>query len=220
MCLGDSITACSGEFGCYRNDLAARLAAHHDAVRFVGSQVSDGPAGPLRFEAYGGRTTEFLAENIEAWYKANPADIVLLHSGHNHFAEEHPVPGIVEATGRIIDTLRRINPKVIVLLAQVIPSSKLPKYSYIAELNAALPALAARLNKPCRPVILVDQSAGFDPVADTVADGVHPNAAGAAKIAARWFDALAPLLKRSPDAACPGSAGSAPAGTRRGAANP
>ncbi len=221
MCLGDSITACSGPFGCYRNELAARLAGNGYKVRFVGSQESESPVGPLRHEGYGGRTTEYLAANIERWYKENPADIVLLHSGHNHFAEEHPVAGILSATERIVTTVRHINPRVIVLLARVIPSRKLPKYAYLAELNAALPELAKRLSTPCQPVIVVDQSAGFDPMADTVADGVHPNASGAKKIAARWYDALVPILKQArPDAACGGRAAFGSAEMQWGAANP
>src|SRR5689334_2842900 len=89
LCLGDSITACSGPFGCYRVALA-RLAGERDPqIRFVGTQESDSAIGKLRHEGYGGRTTEFLAENMERLYSANPADIILLHSGHNHFAEEH-----------------------------------------------------------------------------------------------------------------------------------
>lgn len=215
LCLGDSITACSGDFGCYRNELAERLAANHFDVRFVGSQQSQGPAGTLRHEGYGGRTTEFLAANFERWYRDNPADIILLHSGHNHFAEEHPVAGILAATEKIVTTARRIHPRVVILLAKVIPSSKLPKYTYLAELNAGLTELAARLNTACQPVILVDQAAGFDAVSDTVADGVHPNASGAGKMAARWYEALVPVLRRErPDAACGDRAASGSAGRR------
>jgi len=38
-------------------------------------------------------------------------------------------------------------------------------------------------------VVVVDQSAGFDPVADT-RDGIHPNATGEEKMAAAWHAAL------------------------------
>jgi lysophospholipase L1-like esterase len=197
MCLGDSITACSGAFGCYRVELARMLADHRIPVRFVGSQESDSPLGKLRHEGYGGKTTEFLAENFERLYTANPAGIILLHSGHNHFAEEQPVPGILKATEQIIGTARRINPRVVVMLAQVIPSGKLPKYSYIPELNARLSDLSKRLDSPCQPVILVDQASGFDPVHDTVEDLVHPNAQGARKIAERWYAALTAEIAES-----------------------
>ncbi len=62
-----------------------------------------------------------------------------------------------------------------ILFGDVNPSGKLPKYSYIPELNVRLSQLAKRLNTPTQPVILVDQATGFDWTKDTIADKVHPN---------------------------------------------
>jgi lysophospholipase L1-like esterase len=39
------------------------------------------------------------------------------------------------------------------------------------------------------PIMVVDQWTGFDATADTV-DGVHPNASGSTKMAAKWSAAL------------------------------
>ncbi len=192
--LGDSITACSPDYSCYRTILAQRLAASGLQVRFVGSMHNSSDPESMRHEGHGSKNAEFLAENMERWYTANPADVTLLHAGHNHFGEEKPVPGIVAATESIIATARRINPRVIILLAQVIPAGKLPKYAYIPELNREIGRLAARLNTSQQPVILVDQAGGFNIQTDTIADLVHPNAAGAEKIAARWCEALAGTL--------------------------
>ncbi len=55
------------------------------------------------------------------------------------------------------------------LVAQVIPSGKLPKYEYIPELNLELGRLAARLNTPQSPVIAVNMADGFDWRTDTIA---------------------------------------------------
>ncbi|MEI6198063.1 MAG: alpha/beta hydrolase fold domain-containing protein, partial [Verrucomicrobiota bacterium] len=137
---------------------------------------------------------EFLANVLKKTFREHPADIVLIHSGHNHDNAELPVPGIVAATESMIRTVRSVNPKVIVLLAQVIPSGKLPKYEYIPELNQELGKLATRLNKVEQPVILVNQAEGFDWRTDTIDDRVHPNATGAEKMAYRWFVALTNLL--------------------------
>jgi lysophospholipase L1-like esterase len=196
--LGDSITAGSTDFQCYREPLSRRLAAAGAQVRFVGSRHNAREPEELRHEGYGGKTVEFLAENVERLFQANPADIVLLHAGHNHFVEEQPIPGILAATEKIIATARRINPRVTFLLAQVITSGKLPKYSYIPELNRELAGLAARLNTAEQQVILVDQATGFDYRTDTVSDMVHPNSAGAEKMAAKWERALLPLLAQRP----------------------
>ena len=95
----------------------------------------------------------------------------------------------------MITTARRLNPKSIVFVAQVIPSGKLPKYSYIPELNLALATLVKELHRPEQPVYLVDLATGFDPEKDTIADLVHPNATGAEKIAQRWSEALIKVLK-------------------------
>lgn len=190
MPVGDSITEGGATFTNYRPLLAAKLRAAGVAFAFVGSRgLAD-----LRHEGYGGKNVEFLAENVPANFAQHPADIVLLHAGHNHFDTERPVPGMLAATERLIAAFRAAHPRVIVLLAQVIPAGKLPKYSYLPEFNAGLAALAAKLNTAAQPVLLVDHATGFDWRTDTIADLVHPNAAGAEKMAQRWFEALAPLL--------------------------
>ena len=196
MAVGDSITAGADFFASYRFPLREKLSAAGYVVEFVGTQSSASPAGPLAHEGYGGKNTEELARLVPANFQAHPADIVLLHSGHNHTAEEHPVPGIVAATEKLIAAFRETNPRVTVLLAQVIPAGKLPKYSYVPELNTALAALAARLDRAGQRVVLVDQATGFDWTTDTVDDHVHPNARGAEKMAQAWFAALQKILAR------------------------
>ncbi len=194
MPVGDSITEGGATFANYRPLLAAKLRAAGVAFSFVGSR---GPAD-LRHEGYGGKNVEFLAGHVPSNFAATPADLVLLHAGHNHFDTERPVPGMLAATEQLITAFRAANPRVIVLLAQVIPAGKLPKYSYLPEFNAALARLAAKLHTPAQPVHLVDHATGFDWRSDTIADLVHPNATGAAKMADRWFEALQPVFAARP----------------------
>ncbi len=197
MAVGDSITQGGGKtFATYRLLLAEKLKAAGVRCEFVGSRPTEGSATPLWHEAYGGKNAEYLASILEAKLKAHPADIVMLQAGHNHFIEEKPVAGIVAAHREMVATARRLNPKAIVFIAQVIPSGKLPKYAYIPDLNVALAALVKELHRPEQPVYLVDLATGFDPAEDTIADRVHPNAAGAEKIAERWREALVRALKR------------------------
>jgi lysophospholipase L1-like esterase len=190
MALGDSITEGGRTFAVYRPRLADRLRQLGLKVEFVGSRGEPGS----RHEAYGGKNIEFLARTVPAHFAREPADLVLLHAGHNHTVEERPVPGMIAATADLIAALRAVNPRVVILLAQVIPAGKLPKYAYLPEFNAELARLAARLHRPGQPVVLVDQAAGFDWRTDTIADHVHPNEAGAAKMAERWLEALRPWL--------------------------
>ncbi|HWL14278.1 MAG TPA: alpha/beta hydrolase fold domain-containing protein [Opitutus sp.] len=194
MAVGDSITEGADFFTSYRFPLWEKLFGAGYVVEFVGTRTRPTRIGPLAHEGYSGKNTEYLAAEVPAHFAAQPADIVLLHSGHNHTVEEQPVPGIVAATEKLIAAFRAANPRVTVLLAQVIPAGKLPKYAYLPALNAALAELAARLDRADQRVVLVDQASGFDWETDTVADKVHPNARGAEKMAQRWFDALQRVL--------------------------
>lgn len=196
--LGDSITEGGSGHRVYRYPLMEKLRAAGYRVAYVGGKTTfsdpGSPLGELKHEGYAGQNVGFLRARIDAIYRANPADIVLLHAGHNQFADRGPVPGMLADTRAIIESVRTINPKATVLLAQVIPSGKLPKYSYIPDFNQGLVALAAELDEPARRVILVDQAEGFDWRTDTTGDRVHPNAQGAEKMARRWFEALERIL--------------------------
>jgi lysophospholipase L1-like esterase len=198
--LGDSITEGGNAFSNYRYPLAKKLAAAGYRVEFVGSRTSASPLGPLRHEGYGGKNAEFLARVMERNFPTNVADIVLIHAGHNYTNTEAPVRRIVAATESMIKTARRVNPKVTVLVAQVIPSGKLPKYEYIPELNVDLGKLATRLHTPAQPVLVVNMADGFDWQTDTIGDHVHPNASGAEKMAVKWFTTLTNVLERLPAA--------------------
>jgi lysophospholipase L1-like esterase len=137
LAIGDSITQGGKTFVTYRLPLDRKLRAAGLRYEFVGTQQSEGPHGPLWHEGYGGKNAEFLAGIMPQKLKQLQPDIILLHCGHNHFAEEKPVAGILAAERAIIEAARKQNPKVVVLLAQVITSGKLPKYGYLPELNQA-----------------------------------------------------------------------------------
>lgn len=191
MPLGDSITEGKpGFFWCYREPLLEKLLEAGYPVKFVGSKGKE----PLLHEGYSGQNIGWLADKFEKLYRQNPADIVLVHAGHNYSAEENPVAGMILHLGRIIATARNINPRVIFLVAQVIPSGKLPKYGYIPAYNMAVAKLVKALDTPEQRVILVDQADGFNWSTDTIADKVHPSQQGAEKMAERWFEALQKIL--------------------------
>lgn len=196
MPLGDSIT--EGGSTVYRYPLMEKLLAAGYNVKYVGSKttkpIKKSPFGELPHEGYSGIHVGGLDSLFVDIYTRNSADIILLHSGHNQFSESSPVPAMLKHTRSIIEKARAINPKVVILLAQVIPSGKLPKYSYIPEFNEELIALAGEFHSPDRPVILVDQAEGFDWQTDTGGDQVHPNQRGAEKMAQKWFEALQKIL--------------------------
>lgn len=190
MAVGDSITQGGKSFRCYREFLVPRLSKTNATIRFIGPNQDSTSAHC----GYGGKDVRFLNSIIKDVYTKSPADIVLLHAGHNCFSKDKPVPGIVKVTEQMIDRIHSLNPDVIVLLAQVIPAGKLPKYSYIPELNSALKESAEKMKAKGIRIVLVNQAESFDWKSDTVADKVHPNESGARKMANRWMQALRPVL--------------------------
>ena len=195
MGLGDSITEGADFFTCYLYPLWEKLFTAGYQFDFIGPRESKCRIGTLRHCGFSGKNVEFLESKIDSIYRLYPADIVLLHAGHNHFAEEKPISGMIASYRSIISKIQAINPKVRILIAQVIPSGKLPKYSYIPELNKRIAEMVASLDS--KHVFMVDQAQDFDWQKYTIHDKVHPNKDGAEKMATVWFEALKNVLGSS-----------------------
>ena len=195
MGLGDSITEGSDYFTCYLYPLWEKLFTAGYQFDFIGPRESKCRIGTLRHCGFSGKNVEFLESKIDSIYRLYPADIVLLHAGHNHFAEEKPILGMIAAYKSIIRKMQSINPDVRILIAQVIPSGKLPKYSYIPELNEKIAEMVSELHSD--HICLVNQAEGFDWKKYTIYDKVHPNKEGAEKMATVWFEALKKVLAPS-----------------------
>lgn len=193
LAFGDSITQGGKHFVCYRQVLVPELRKRKMSFKFIGPKkdATSSHAG------YSGKNTKYLLSISKKIYSQYPADIVMLHSGHNSFNKDKPVPEIVRDTEAIIKNVREINPNCTIFLAQVIPAGKLPKYSYIPELNKELASLAARLSKRGYKVVLVNHANGFEWRTDTIKDKVHTNASGAKKMADKWMGALLALPGKS-----------------------
>ncbi|MDX5437019.1 MAG: cellulose-binding protein, partial [Pontibacter sp.] len=113
------------------------------------------------------------------------------------------VESTIREVEELVKEIRKKNPLVTILLAQLIPIwyDKVggATVDRLNSFNAQIPPLAQRLNTPESPVIVVDQFTGFDPTpnADTW-DGIHPNSSGEEKMAQKWYDALDPVITPLP----------------------
>lgn len=192
MGLGDSITEGGDNFESYLFPLWEKLFAAGYSFEFIGPRSSKCRIGKLNHCGFSGKNAEFLDSCIDSIYRKYPADVVLLHAGHNHFNTENPVPGIIRAQESIIRKIHTINPEAKILVAQVIQSGKLPKYSYLSELNKRIADMVGSINSP--DVVLVNQAHQFKWEKYTIADKVHPNQAGAVKMAGVWFQRLEQIL--------------------------
>ncbi|MGW4106110.1 GDSL-type esterase/lipase family protein [Streptomyces sp. NPDC004976] len=198
MPLGDSIT---GSPGCWRAVLWNRLTdTGHTDIDFVGTLPAQGcgVAHDGDNEGHGGELATVAADQnlLPARLAATLPDIVVMHFGTNDVWSGISPDRILAAYTRLVAQMRASNPDMRVLVAQLIPmdpGSCAACAQRVADLNARIPEWAAATGTSRSPVTVVDQWTGFDTATDTY-DGVHPNAAGDEKIAARWYPALAALL--------------------------
>jgi lysophospholipase L1-like esterase len=192
--LGDSITEGGPAFFSYLFPLDSLLKQAGFQFEFIGPRRSVQNGDTLNHSGFSGKTAEFLAKHIDSIYTAFPADVVLLHAGHNHFSEEAPVAGIIKAQQFIIQSIKKKNPQALILVAGVITSGKLPKYDYIPALDKAIKAMVDSLHDAT--IIFIDQQQSWDWARYTIDDKVHPNRTGAGIIAMNWFNAIAALLNK------------------------
>lgn len=194
MGFGDSITEGGKGFQTYLYPLWERLFSAGYEFDFIGPNESECRIGKLAHCGFKGRNAEFLEHITESVYSKYPADFVLIHAGHNYHADEKPVERIIKSYRSIIHKVLQSNPHAHILLATAVESGKLPKYSYIPQLNRAIFHFVEDLHSP--HVTLVDMNAGFDWRTMTIADKVHPNKLGRDYMGEVWFKAMKPLLKK------------------------
>lgn len=198
MPLGDSITEGFRNEVTWRWFLWQQLLDAGYEVDFVGSQrgAYRGPPKLRDFdqdhEGHWGWRADGVAARVEGWARAARPDVVLLHLGTNDVASRQSARSTKDDLRRIVGRLRRVNRDVTVLLAQVIPLAR--RESVILALNREIAALAREASTARSPVVLVDQFSRFD-VRRLSDDGIHPNTIGEARMADRWYAALAPVLE-------------------------
>jgi lysophospholipase L1-like esterase len=199
MPLGDSIT---GGPGCWRALLWDRLQrTGFTNIDFVGTLPGGGcsVAHDGDNEGHGGFQATGIADQdqLPPWLASTRPDIVLMHLGTNDIWGNTPAATILAAYSKLVDQMRAGNPSMKIVVAQIIPMAP-SGCSWcppgVAALNNAIPGWAAGKTTAQSPITVVDQFTGFDPVADTNGDGVHPDDSGFQKMSDRWYPALTPLL--------------------------
>ncbi|MFC4591715.1 ricin-type beta-trefoil lectin domain protein [Sphaerisporangium corydalis] len=210
MPLGDSITDGFNVPGGYRINLWQRMASGGYTVDFVGSGFN-GPAalGDHDHEGHSGWRIDQLDANIVNWLRTYTPRTILLHIGTNDMGQNYDVANAPARLSALIDKIRANAPSVELFVAQVTPAADPAFESRIQTFNAAVPGVVAQKGSMTH---LVDMHSALT-TAD-LADGLHPNAGGYDKMAARWYSALQSV---------PGSlttVGVPPVGTAVSLANP
>ncbi|HWO61716.1 MAG TPA: RICIN domain-containing protein [Umezawaea sp.] len=186
MPLGDSITDGFNVPGGYRINLWQRMAAGGYTVDFVGSGFN-GPSdlGDHDHEGHSGWRIDQLDANIVGWLRTSAPRTILLHIGTNDMNQNYDVANAPARLSALIDKIRLNAPAVELFVAQITPESDSTQEARVRAFNDAVPGVVAQKGPRTH---LVDMHSALT-TAD-LADGVHPNAAGYDKMAARWFSAL------------------------------
>jgi len=192
MALGDSIT---GSPGCWRALLHRDLTAAGHRVDMVGTLPPQGCgfAHDGDNEGHGGALVTDVAASGEAarWFAATRPQVVLMHFATNDVWSNRSTQQVLDAWTTLVARMRAVDPQVVVVVAQIIPVAPPTCGDCPARtraLNAAVPGWAATTSTAASPVLVVDHATGWEPARDT-SDGVHPNDAGTARMAATWLPA-------------------------------
>ncbi|WP_446039099.1 SGNH/GDSL hydrolase family protein [Streptomyces sp. SID1121] len=189
MPLGDSITDGFNVPGGYRTRLWERAAADRRRTDFVGSQFN-GPAqlGDHDHEGHSGWRIDQIDAQATQWVRATNPRTVLLHIGTNDITQNRDVPGAPARLSALVDHITAAAPNADVFVTNIIPFSNATFETRAKPFNAAVPGIVDQWAKKGRKVHFVDMHSALN-TAD-LADGIHPNAGGYAKMADRWYATL------------------------------
>ena len=157
--IGDSITeGMDGNYS-YRSNLNQLFKEHNVEVTFVGTKsggFEGNQFGPNdRHDGYSGYRAEDVAYLVKKEIHKVEFDVALIHLGTNDLAYGESPKEIASDINGLIETLRERNPKVQIVLAEVIPAA----YSVdpFIGLNKELRLFAEKVSTELSPVIIVDQ---------------------------------------------------------------
>ena len=185
MPLGDSITDGLTVPGGYRINLWQKVQAGGYKVDFVGSQFN-GPSGlgDHDHEGHSGWTISQVDANIVSWLQTYTPRTILLHIGTNDMIGS--ASGAPARLGTLLDHITATAPNAEVFVSTIIPLSMAD--AAVRTFNAAVPGIVQTRANAGKHVHLVEMYSALT-TAD-LADGVHPNAGGYAKMATVWYNAL------------------------------
>ncbi|GAA1782156.1 hypothetical protein GCM10009682_00510 [Luedemannella flava] len=210
MPLGDSITDGLNVPGGYRINLWQKLVAGGYRIDFVGSMFN-GPSnlGDHDHEGHSGWTIAQIDASVVNWLRATTPRTVLLHIGTNDmFGGSSGAP---QRLSTLIDRITTTAPDAEVFVSTIIPRSGAD--SQVRTFNAAIPGIVQSKVSAGKRVHFVDMYPAL--TLSDLADGVHPNAGGYAKMATVWDNALRSVPRSITDGTTPTSG--APTTTRTSA---
>jgi lysophospholipase L1-like esterase len=217
MALGDSITAGTGgsDYGSYRKFLFQLALGHQQTITLVGAQLWGpntvmGPDGgvvafPRGNEGYSGYTIDtgglmgihpLVAREMQTYHP----HIITLMIGTNDVDTNDDLANAPMRLGGLMDTIIATDPNVLLVLAQIVPTTDDVQNVRVKAYNDAMPSLVKARTDAGKHVILVDMYTAFTSHAGYKLDymnnnKLHPDDAGYSKMADVWYAAIGPLFR-------------------------
>lgn len=222
LALGNSITNGTDKYNSYRRALWQLLQKQGYNFDMIGSWSSHHMGGPVPDPDFdmdhdghsGWKASDVIAPpdwdkqrgNIHDWLQQYTPDIVLLELGTNEVFQCVTVKDALHYINAIIDSLRKKNKQVKILLAQIPPLGKkwadkklcgntIAYITVLLQFNKQVKIFAAKKNTAVSPVMIVDQFTGIVPATDLY-DDIHPNKKGEQKMAVNWYRAISRYLSK------------------------
>lgn len=195
--LGDSITVGWGSTGYsgYRVELFRNARAGGHDITFTGTKedgpdMVDGVTFPRKHEGVASQTITQIQGRVDAALAAETPHIVLVHAGTNDV--NYTPDGVEDRLPILVDKLLSDLPDALIVVASIVP---FPQFSdRVTAYNATIPEMIQERMDAGEHVLFVDQYADY-PAGSELPDGVHPNDAGYARMAGKWYDAIEPYLR-------------------------
>ena len=210
MPLGDSITedVSTDQKGGYRIRLLRTARTAGQSITFVGSNATgpamlDGMPFPRANEGHSGWTIagsqDGLYPKIVEWMNSTKPHIITMMIGTNDIYSR-PDPGMAPMRlGLLIDRIVETDPKVLLVVAQIIPSRNDGKNGDFRSYNATMSALVKTRADAGKHVVLVDMYSAFTKNTNFktayLKDDLHPNEEGYVVMGDVWYTAIGGLLR-------------------------
>lgn len=201
MPLGDSNTRGFGsDKAGYRDDLSNLLSNAGFDVDFVGSK-SDGPDNfsDNQHDGHGGWTIQELISgnpdvlsegSVSDWLEDEQPDVILLMIGTNDLLQNENLSQAPDRLTALITKIYDELPTVKLFVASVPPLTKSSDDpAQTLAFNSEIPGIVQDFKSNGRDISFVDMFNALEP-SDLLPDGTHPTAAGYAKVANTWSNAL------------------------------
>lgn len=191
MALGASITAGqqSSTGAGYRQDLFDLLQDDGFAVSFIGTQKRG--KSPLRHEGFPGKRIDQILHRYEQHApELDAPDVVLINAGANDVSQKYKLGEAGHRMHGLMNKVWENSADATIILSSLLVHKDPVVREGIAELNDEYLELADSLIADGKKVVYVDMQGPGAPTLDDLADHVHPNDAGYAKMATLWHEGI------------------------------